>query len=187
MNGGDVNALFPVNHNEKVLYLEDVEEFEEDWKPELDHLEGLPASKAKSVTRVDWKNHKFPCHMPNDFHFLLGEGDIKHLNKILDDDQNDFKYFHQLGILPAYLHVAQEGSDDAYKYRRIPRVAHQFAFKCPNGCENIFTKDGRSKIIRDSNVYVMTSEATAANYKRLQDIAAFLKRVEFYHLVADFP
>ena len=45
MNGGDVNALFTVNHNEKILRLEDVEEFEEDWKSELDHLEGLLASK----------------------------------------------------------------------------------------------------------------------------------------------
>jgi hypothetical protein len=69
MNGGDLNALFPVNHNEKCLRLEDVEEFEEDWKSELDHLEGLLASKAKFVTRVDWKNPEFPCHMPQDIHF----------------------------------------------------------------------------------------------------------------------
>ncbi len=187
MNGGDVNALFPVKHNEKFLCLKDAEQFEDDWKSELDHLEGLLASKAKSVTKVDWKNPEFPCHMPRDIHFLLAEGDIKHLNDILEDDQNDFKYFHQLGLLPAYLQVALEGSDDAHKYRRIPKVAHQFAFECSNGCENIFTKDGRSKIIRDSSVYVMTSEVTAANYKRLQDISAFLKGEEFYHLVADFP
>ena len=116
MNGGDVNALFPVNHNEKFLRLEDVEEFEEDWKSELDHFEGLLASRAKSVRRVDWKNPTFPCHMPRDVHFLLGEGDIKHLNNILEDDQNDFKYFYQLGLLSAYLQVAQEGSDDAHKY-----------------------------------------------------------------------
>jgi hypothetical protein len=122
MNGGDVNALFPVNHNEKFLHLEDVEEFEEDWTSELDHLEGLLASKAKFVTRVDWKNPEFPCHMPHDIHFLLREGDITHLNNILEDDQNDFKYFHQLGLLPAFLQVALEGSDDAHKYRRIPRV-----------------------------------------------------------------
>jgi hypothetical protein len=187
LNGGDVNALFPVNRNEKFLRLEDVEEFEEDWKSELDHLEGLLASKAKSVTRVDWKNPEFPCRMPHDIHFLLGEGDIKHLNDILEDDQNDFKYFHQLGLLPVYLQVALEGSDDAHKYRKIPRVAHQFAFECSNGCENIFTKDGRSKIIRDSSVYVMTSEVTASDYKKLQNISAFLKGEEFYHLVADFP
>ena len=167
MNGGDMNALFPVNRNEKTLHLEDVEEFEEDWKSELDHLEGLLASRARSVTKANWKNPAFPCHMPHDIHFLLGEGDITHLNNILEDDQNDFKYFHQLGLLPAYLQVAQEGSDDAHKYRRIPRVAHQFAFECSNGCENVFTKDGRSKITRDSNVYVMTSEVTAAEYKKL--------------------
>jgi hypothetical protein len=125
--------------------------------------------------------------MPCDIHFLLGEGDIKHLNNIFEDDQNDFKYFHPLGLLPAYLQVALEGSDDAHKYRRIPRVAHQLAFECSNGCENIFTKDGQSKIIRDSNVYVMTSEVTAADYKKLQNDSAFLKGEEFYHLVADFP
>ena len=125
--------------------------------------------------------------MPQDIHFLLAEGDIKHLNDILEDDQNDFKYFHQLGLLPVYLQLALEGSDDAHKYRRIPRVAHQFAFECSNGCENIFTKNGRSKIIRDSSVYVMTSEVTAADYKKLQNISAFLKGEEFYHLVADFP
>jgi hypothetical protein len=28
MNGGDVKALFPVNHSEKFLHLEDVKEFE---------------------------------------------------------------------------------------------------------------------------------------------------------------
>jgi hypothetical protein len=145
MNGGDVNDLFPVNHKEKFLRLDDVEEFEDDWKPELDHLEGLLASKAKSVTKVDWKNPEFPCHMPNDIQFLLGEGDIKHLNDILEDDQNDFKYFHQLGLLPAYLQVAQEGSDDAHKYRRIPRVAHQFAFKCSNGCEKISPRMAKAR------------------------------------------
>ena len=99
-------------------------------------------SCLKFMTRVDWTNPAFPWHMPYGIHFLLGEGDITHLNNILQDDQNDFKYFHQLGLLPAYLQVALEGSDDAHKYRRIPRVAHQFAFKGSNVCENIFTKDG---------------------------------------------
>jgi hypothetical protein len=101
------------------------------------------------------------------------------LNNILEDDQNDFKYFHQLGLLPVYLQAAQEGSDDAHKYRRIPRDAHQFAFQCSNWCENIFTKDGRRKFIMDSNVYVMSSEVTAADYKKLQNISAFLKGKNF--------
>jgi hypothetical protein len=33
----------------------------------------------------------------------------------------------------------------------------------------------------------MTSEVTASDYKKLQNISAFLKGEEFYHLVADFP
>ena len=65
MNGGDMNAPFPVNHSENFLHFQEVEEFEEDWKSELDHLEGCIASKAVSVTRVDWKNPAFLCHMPH--------------------------------------------------------------------------------------------------------------------------
>jgi hypothetical protein len=33
----------------------------------------------------------------------------------------------------------------------------------------------------------MTSDVTAADYRKLQNISAFLKGEEFYHLVADFP
>jgi hypothetical protein len=47
MNGGDVNALFTVNHIENFLSLEYVEELEEDWKSELYHLEGLLASRER--------------------------------------------------------------------------------------------------------------------------------------------
>jgi hypothetical protein len=92
-----------------------------------------------------------------------------------------------LGLLPAYIQVALEGSDDVHKYSRIPRVSHQFAFECSNGCENIFTKDGQSKIVRDSNVYALTSAVSAADYKKLQNISVFLKGGYFYHLVADLP
>ena len=96
-------------------------------------------------------------------------------------------FFHQLGLLPAYLQVALEGSDDAHTFRMIPKIVHPFAFECSNGCENIFDKEGRNKITKDSNVYVMTSEVNATDYKKLQSISKFLKGEEFYHLVADFP
>ena len=140
-----------------------------------------------SVTRVDWKNPGFPCHMPKDINFLLKKEDINHLDNILQDDKNNFRFFHQLGLLPAYLQVARQGNDDAHKYRRIPKIAHQYAFECSNGCENIFTKEGRSKTIKDSNVYVVTSEVNAADYKKLLNISKFLKGEEFYHLVAEYP
>ena len=156
-----MKALFPVHHNEKILHLQDIEEHEEDWKSELDYKEGLLASRAVSVTRVDWKHPAFLCHMPCDIHFLFGEGDINHLNNILQEDRNQFKFFHQLGLLPAFLQVALEGSDDAHTYKRTSKIMHQFAFECSNGCENIFTKEGRNKIIKDSNVCVMTSEVNA--------------------------
>ena len=187
IDGGDVKALFPISHNEKKLYLEDTEENKDNWKSEIDHVEGLLASRAMSVTRVDWKDSGFPCHMPKDINFLLKKEDINHLDNILQDDKNDFRFFHQLGLLPAYLQVARQGNDDAHKYRRIPKIAHQYAFECSNGCENIFTKEGRSKTIKDSNVYVMTSEVNAADYKKLLNISKFLKGEEFYHLVAEYP
>ncbi len=61
-----MKAMFPFSHNEKYLHLEDVEDKKEHWKSELDHLEGLLASCAQFVTRVDWKNTEFLCHMPRD-------------------------------------------------------------------------------------------------------------------------
>ena len=68
--------------------------------------------RAQSVTRVDWKNPMLLRQMPRDISLLLGEEDINHLNNILQDDQNDFTFFHQLGLLSAYLEVAPLGSDD---------------------------------------------------------------------------
>ena len=112
----------------KKLYLEGTEENKDDWKSEIDHVEGLLASRAVSVTRVDWKNPEFPCQMPSDIHFLLKKEDIKHLNNILQDDKNDFRFFHQLCLLPAYLQVALQRSDNAHKFRRIPRIGHQYWF-----------------------------------------------------------
>ena len=72
--------------------------------------------------------------MPNDIYFLLGEGDIKHLNNTFQDDQNYIMIFRQVGIHSANLQVALEVSDDAHKYSRIPRVGHQFAFESSNWC-----------------------------------------------------
>ncbi len=117
MDGEDVTAMFPVSHNEKYLHLEDVEDKKEDWKSELDHLEGLLASCAQFVTRVDWKNPVFLYRMPRDINLLLEEEDINHLNNILQDDQNNFTFFHQLGLLSAYLEVVPLGSDHAHTYR----------------------------------------------------------------------
>jgi hypothetical protein len=57
----------------------------------------------------------------------------------------------------------------------IPKIAHHFTFESSNGCENIFTKEGRKQIIKDSNLHVMTSEVNATDYKKLQNISAFLK------------
>ena len=85
MNEEDVNAMFSVSHKEKFLQLEDIENNKEDWKLELDHLEGLLASSTKSVTREDWKNQALLCHMRRDINLLLGEEDINHLNHILHD------------------------------------------------------------------------------------------------------
>lgn len=185
MDGEDVMTVFPISHNEKVLELRDIEGKDKDWKPELDHVEGLLASRATYVTKVNWKDPSFLRCMPCDIHHLFGEEDCNHLNNILQDDRNEINFFHQLGLLSAYLQVAPEGSDDAHIYRRIPKIARQFAVECSNGCENIFTKEGRKRKVKDSNVYVMTSVVTTSHYKKLQEISKFLKGEEFYDIVGD--
>ncbi len=185
MDGEDVMTVFPISHNEKVLQLRDIEGKDKDWKPELDHVEGLLASRATFVTKVNWKDPSFLRRMPRDIHHLFGEGDCNHLNNILQDDRNEINFFHQLGLLSAYLQVAPEGSDDAHIYRRIPKIARQFAFECSNGCENIFTKEGQKRIVKDSNIYVMTSLVSSTHYKKLQEISKFLKGEEFYDIVGD--
>ena len=106
MDREDVKAMFPVRHSEKIFHLEDKEHIKEDWKFDLDHWEGLLASREKSVTRIDCKNLVLLCCMPRDINFLLEDKDINHSNDILQDDQNDFTFFYKLGLLSAYLEVA---------------------------------------------------------------------------------
>ena len=103
MDGEDVKTVFPISHYEKNLQLQDIEGQEKDWKSELDHVEGLLGSRATYVTKVNWKDPSFLRRMPRDIQHLLGEGDCNHLNNILQDDQNEFNFFHQLGLLSAYL------------------------------------------------------------------------------------
>ena len=121
--------------------------------------------------------------MPKDINLLLEEGDINHLNNILLDENNDFKFFHQLGILHPYLQVDPEGSDGAHIYLRIPRVAHQYAFGFSNRCENIFTKAGQRIIIKESQVYVMTSELNVSYQRKLRGVPAFFKNDKFFQII----
>ena len=93
MDGEDMMTVFPISHNEKVLQLRDIEGKDKDWKPELDHLEGLLASRATYVTKVNWKDQSFLRRMPRDIHHLFGEGDCNHLNNILQDDRNEINFF----------------------------------------------------------------------------------------------
>ena len=83
------------------MQLEDVEESKDDLKSELDHFEGLLACRAQSVTRVYRNTPLLLCPMPRDINLLLGEEDINHLIEVLQDDQNDFTFFHQIGLLSA--------------------------------------------------------------------------------------
>ena len=52
-------------------------------------------------------------------------------------------YFHQLPILSLYLRNAPEDSEAANVYRKLPSVAHDYAFECSNQCRNVFRKEGR--------------------------------------------
>ena len=44
------------------------------------------------MTKVDWKDSQLLRQMPKDIDLLLEEGDINHLNNVLLDDKNDFKF-----------------------------------------------------------------------------------------------
>ena len=93
MDGEDVKAVFPISHNENVLQLRDIEGKDKDWKPELDHVEGLLASQATFVTKVNWKDPSFLRRMPRDIQHLFGEKDCNHLNNIIQDDRNEINFF----------------------------------------------------------------------------------------------
>ena len=118
MDEEDVKTIFPVSHNQKIFHLEDVNDNEEDWKSELDHVQGILASRTQFVTRVDSKNPTLLNVCPEISTYSLER--INHLNNILQGDQNDFTFSHQLGLLSAYLEVITLGSDGAHTYRQIP-------------------------------------------------------------------
>ena len=78
---------------------------------------------------------------------------------MLADEGNSINFLHQLGVLiiEEYLKVCDQNDSASDCYRSILAVAHPFAFESSNGCQNIYTKEGRAEKVMSSNVYVMQS------------------------------
>ena len=105
--------------------------------------------------KVDWLDKSFPKKVSEDLKFL-NQDDQRKVNELLISTSNALEYFHQVGagILEHYLNDAEEGCPEADVYRNIPWVARLFAFSSANGCENIFTQEGRGKT-EEPCVYVV--------------------------------
>jgi hypothetical protein len=109
------------------------------------------------------------------------------LNTILPDDKNDATFFHQFGLMQAYLSKAPSGSDDAHVYKRKPSVAHPYAFECSNLCCNIFAKEGCQSKIDSSVVYVMTSELSLNKYSEIKRKCKFINLDDYLNVAGVTP
>lgn len=133
------------------------------WKSTGTHeLQTVLVTYLNSVMKVDWRDDSFPTHIPDDLE-LPQHKDRDILRGILESRSNKFKFLHQLGILPSYLHHAPHTSSVAAMYRALPTVAIPYAFECANKCKNIFTQEGRTSIVPSSVVFVMKSIVPSGN------------------------
>ena len=93
---------------------------------------------AESVMKVDWLDESFPSVIPEDFH-VFNKLDTDILQQVLADEGNSIYFLHQFGVLiiEEYLKVCDQKDSASDCYRRIPDVAHPFAFESSNGYQNI--------------------------------------------------
>ena len=142
-----------------------LEDYSDSWNPIEKSLQMSLLHKAKFVMEVDWQHDSFPKSIPDDF-TSLNHSDRNILNRLLKDGSNNFKLFHQLGVLfvDKYVEIADSNSHHANLYRKIPCIAYPFAFECSNRCKNIWRREGRA-ISVPSKLYVIRSY-----YNKLSDL-----------------
>ncbi len=80
--------------------------------------------------------------------------DVSILEDIIETFE-ELQFFHQLGFLEHYLSFSSQEND---VYKRIPRIAHSYAFECSNGCRNIYNQGGRDDNGKSQYIFVMESE-----------------------------
>ena len=151
--GGTTTSEVFTKPSKKMMYLEDVDE----WESEHLLLDDILLQKANKIMLVDWLHESFPTYIPDDF-LILENHDLKHLGFMLKNNPFNIKFFHQLGLLQCYLDSAPEGSEDAHIYRRLPMVSRPFAYECSNLCSDIFSTAGRNNTIKSSKLFVVESE-----------------------------
>jgi hypothetical protein len=161
---------FNVQKDDDRLPLTDMDEFDMEHK----FLEAVLLRNARKIMLVDWLDDSFPTVIPDDLD-LLGNSDIVLLNKVLKSNPFGIKYFHQLNLLPSYLKSAPVGSNIAHIYRQLPEVSWPYAYECANKCQDIFTAEGRKNLIQSSRLYIIESEVTANEFKKI--VETEMKRV----------
>jgi hypothetical protein len=186
-NPSDGDPRFKTPTPEKILFLEDVKTVkDENWKSEVVYFQSILAEKATSITKVDWRDSRLPREVPKDMLLIISEEDIDRLNHILKSQENQFQFFHQFGLLEPYLSVAEAGSDGAHTYRKIPSVAHQFAFQCSNLCVNVFNQVGRNEKVDSSVLFVITSELDTKVLRKIQS-SQYSKHIDSYLTTSSVP
>ena len=76
--GGTTTSEVFTKPSKKMMYLEDVDE----WESEHLLLDDILLQKANKIMLVDWLHESFPTYIPDDF-LILENHDLKHLGIIL--------------------------------------------------------------------------------------------------------
>ncbi len=66
-------------------------------------------NNARYMMKIAWKDVSFPMGIPDDFQ--LCDSDMLVLNKVLVEETDGIKFFHQTRLLVEYLKQAPEDSD----------------------------------------------------------------------------
>merc|ERR1712127_971668 len=110
---------------------------------------------------------------------MMPDNDVSILEDILNTSE-ELQFFHQLGFLEHYLSFSSEEND---VYKRIPRIAHSYAFECSNGCRNIYNQEGRDDNEESQYIFVMESEimkdSSTSNCVEVGNIRELLEKDRF--------
>ena len=138
-------------------------------------------NNARYMMKIDWKYVSFPMGIPDDFQ--LCDSDRLVLNKVVAEETDGIKFFHQTGLLVEYLKQAPEDSDWASIYRELPCVSHRYAFERGNLCKDIFTCAGRQERLPSSTMFVVKSYINNWNESTKEFVKSMLDD-ESFHVVA---
>ena len=93
---------------------------------------------------IDWCDEEY-IFLPTDINLSSAE------EKWLEDEilKKGFKRFTQAGLVPYYMasRMRMRERSGSYPYDRVHPLALQYAYKCSNQCEHIYSESGSSKLV----------------------------------------